>query len=107
MSQMNPIHTSTFYVPKINLTMSSSLRLCLPRGLLPSSFPIRILYVLLISPMLAKCSTHLILPDFIILMIFGEGYKLTRCKVCCLQNFYVQHFGKELKDIKFVVTFLI
>jgi hypothetical protein len=35
--------------------------LCLPSGILSSDFPTKVLYVFLISPMRAACSTHIFL----------------------------------------------
>jgi hypothetical protein len=56
LSQMNPIR--------------------LPSGLFLPGFPITTLYAFLFCPLRAKCHTHLILLDLIILIIFGEEYKL-------------------------------
>jgi hypothetical protein len=41
-----------------------------------SGFLTKIVYAFLIYPMYATCLTHLILLDFFILIIFGEGCKL-------------------------------
>jgi hypothetical protein len=60
---------------KIDFILSSHLHLGLPSGL-PSSFPAKILYALLISPMHATCCTHINSLDLITLIIFGEENKL-------------------------------
>jgi hypothetical protein len=58
------------FLLKSILILSSHLRFCLPNGLFPSGFPIKILYALL--PINATCPAYLIFLDFIILITFGE-----------------------------------
>jgi hypothetical protein len=48
------------------------LRLGLPSGLFPEGFPTNNLYTFLFSHIRATCPAHLILLDFIILIILGE-----------------------------------
>jgi len=57
------------------LILSSHLRLGLPSGLFPAGFVPRILYVFIIFLIRATWPAHLILPDLITLIIFGEAYK--------------------------------
>ena len=47
----------------------------LPSGLLHSGIPTKTLYTFIVSPVSAKCSAHLILPDLITLTTFGDQYK--------------------------------
>ena len=54
------------------LTLSSHLRLRLPKGL----FPVKILKALLSFSILARCLADLNILDFITLTILGERYKL-------------------------------
>jgi hypothetical protein len=74
-SQMNPIHTPNPISLRSIQSSSSHLRLGFPSGLFPSSFPTKILYALLITPMRATWSAHIIL-DFITLKIFDKECKL-------------------------------
>jgi hypothetical protein len=73
MSQMYPIHTLPPYFLTAILTLSFHLHIGLLSGLIPSGFPIKILYAFLISPIHSIWCTHLILLYFITLIIFGEA----------------------------------
>ena len=64
------------------LILSTLLRLGLPSGLLPSSFPTKNLYTPLSSYIRATCPAHLILLDFITRTILGEEYKSFGSSLC-------------------------
>ena len=66
------------------LILSTHLRLGLPSGLFPSSFPTKTLYTPLSSPIRATCPAHLILLDFITRTILGEKYKSFSSSLCSL-----------------------
>jgi len=71
------------------LILSTHLRLGLPSGLFPSGFPNKTLYTPLSSPILATCSAHLILLDFITRTILGEEYKSFSSSLCSLLHYPV------------------
>jgi hypothetical protein len=57
------------------LILSSHIRMGLPRGLLPSGFPIKTLYAPFVSSVRATCFAHLTLLDLITRMIFDDEYR--------------------------------
>jgi len=79
---MNPVHIFPQYFPRSTLILSSHLRLGLPRGILPSASPTKVLHAFLISPMRALCPVNLILPDLVTLIIFDEQHKIWISPLC-------------------------
>ena len=71
------------------LILFTHLRLGLPSGLFPSSFPTKTLYAPLSSSIRTTCPAHLILLDFITRTILGEEYKSFSSSLCNLLHFPV------------------
>ena len=71
------------------LILSTRLRLGLPSGLLPSSFPTKTLYTPLSSFKRATCPSHLILLDFFTCAILGDEYKSFSSSLCNLLHSHV------------------
>jgi hypothetical protein len=49
LSQVNPVHTTLYYLHKIHLILSFQVCLVYPSGLISSRFPTKILYAFLVS----------------------------------------------------------
>ena len=81
LSQLDPGHTPTSHFLKIPLNIIPHLRLGLPSGLSPSSFPIKTLYTHLLSPIGATCPAHITL-RFITRTILGEEYRSLSSSLC-------------------------
>jgi hypothetical protein len=77
--QINPVQLTTSYLRFI-LILSSDLFLGLPSCLFPSGFLTNILHALL---RVATCPAHLILVDYIILIILGEEVYMLWCSSLC------------------------
>ena len=71
LSQIDPVSAPRPTSLRAILLLSSYLRLGLPSGILPSSFPTTNLYTPHLSPLRATCPVHLILLDLITRTIFG------------------------------------
>jgi hypothetical protein len=83
LSWASPVHSPHRHLTSWRsiLTLSSHLRLCLPSGLFPPSFPTRTLYTPLPYPIRATCPAHLLL-DFITRTILGKEYRTFSSSLC-------------------------
>jgi hypothetical protein len=76
LSQINPVHTTPSYLPKIHFNIIHSPPSWSSKRSLSFWFSHDNLHGVLFSPIRAICPAHLILLDLIIVIIFGEEYKL-------------------------------
>jgi len=74
-----PLHPTSW---RSILILSSHLRLGLPNGLFPITFPHQTLYTPLLSPIRATCPAHLILFDFITRTVSGDQYRSPTSSLC-------------------------
>jgi hypothetical protein len=84
-----PDQSSTYHIilSKIDFNIVHHLCLGLPSGLFPSGFPTIILYAFLFSPIRTTFPTHSVFLDLIILITFGEEYKLWSRSLCSIHMF--------------------
>jgi hypothetical protein len=92
LSQLDPLHISTYHFLISILILSTHLRLSLLNGLSPYAFPTKTLHTPLPSPIRATCPVHLILLDFITRKILGEQYRSLISSLCSLLHSPVTSF---------------
>jgi hypothetical protein len=79
---------------------SSHILVGLPSGITPFGFPTKILFAFIFSHIRTTCPVHIILFDFIILIVFGEGSSvfsnLLLCHPSWVQTFFPAPCSQEL-----------
>jgi hypothetical protein len=75
-----------------NPMLSTHLRIGLAGGHVPPGFPTNNLYALRLSPIHAKCPTHLIPLDLLILVMLCEEYKSCNSSLCSFFHLPVTSF---------------
>jgi hypothetical protein len=68
------------------LVLHPQLRLCLPRGLIPSGLPTQNLRTFFFVPMRAVCPTHLVLHDFMTVVMFAREARIMKLSVMQLSS---------------------
>jgi len=82
LDQINPVNNFPPISIRSITVLSSPLYLGLLCSLFTSDFPIKTVYAFLISSMHTTYPAHLIFPNMIILIIFGEAYNLWSYSFC-------------------------
>jgi len=84
LSQMHLVHTSQPCFPKIYSTITLPSMPTSYKWSFSYRFSTKILYAFLISPIHATCPAHPILLHLIVLIMFGEAFKLWSSLLCSL-----------------------